>query len=66
MLTQAMVFPNLPHDLAGEVRRLTIQEKAELRMSTVPLTARQLLERREGKRPFDEPDLVQRIIGVRA
>ena len=66
MLTAAQVFPNLPHDLAGEVRRLTIQEKAELRMSVEKLTPRMLLERRNGAHPKDEPQLVQNIVGIRA
>ena len=64
MLTQEQVFPVFPRGNSGEVRRLTIQEKAQLRMAVGALTPKELIKLRQGP-VHDEPDEVQRVVSKR-
>lgn len=64
MLTQERVFPFFPRGNSGEVRRLTIQEKARIRMSAEPITPKELIQMRHGP-VHDEPDEVQRVVSKR-
>lgn len=64
MLTMERVFPFFPRGNSGEVRRLTIQEKATLRMAVGQITPKELIRLRHGP-VHDEPDEVQRVCSKR-
>lgn len=59
MLTEKMVFPNIGRSDPNDLARLTLQERARLRMEAGILTARDLLNARGGKKVTDEPEEVQ-------
>lgn len=61
MLTEAQVFPNIGRSDPNDLARLTLQEKARLRMEPGVLTARDLLNQRGGKKLRDEPQEVQNV-----
>jgi len=61
MLTEKSVFPNIGRSDPNDLARLTLQEKARLRMEPGVLTAKDLLAARGGRKVHDEPDEVQRV-----
>ncbi len=61
MLTEALVFPNIGRSDPNDLSRLTLQEKARLRMEPGILTARDLLNARGGKKLRDEPQEIQNV-----
>jgi hypothetical protein len=58
MLTEGDVFPNMGLSNPAHVRRLTLQERARLRMCPFFLTASDLLQT-SGRLDCDDPDEIQ-------
>ncbi len=58
MLTEADVFPNMGLSNQAHVRRLTLQDRARLRMCPFLLSASDLLAF-ANRNPIDDPDEIQ-------
>lgn len=61
MLTEQALFPNIGRSDPQDLERLTLQEKARLRMEPGVLTARDLLTARGGRKVRDEPQEIQNV-----
>lgn len=61
MLTEADIFPNLGGLTAPQVKELTLQERARLRMSPCLLSPQDLISLRDGAVRSD-PDEVERVV----